>query len=129
MTSIGPRLYSVAALTVRALLGTSSQQQLCHGHVVGHYGDVEGQQALTVGGVQVQLLQTVLGQEQLHQVQLLVLDSLKQGFITVELRKKDGLRLQTACYEGKWKKLALNLKWPCRDGTSIARSLNSNALA
>lgn len=88
-TSLAPRLPSVAALTVRALLGAGSQQQLGHGHVVGHDGDVEGQQALAVGGVEVQLLQTVLGQEQLHQVQLLVLDGLKQGFATLELRQKD----------------------------------------
>lgn len=74
---------------MRALLGSSSQQQLCHGYVVGHDGNVEGQQALAVGGVDVQLLQTVLGQEQLHQVQLLVLNSLKQGFITLELKRKD----------------------------------------
>lgn len=88
-TSLAPRLASAAALTVRALLGAGSQQQLGHGHVVGHDGDVEGQQALAVGGVEVQLLQTVLGQEQLHQVQLLVLHGLKQGFATLELRQKD----------------------------------------
>lgn len=100
VTSLALRLRSVGALTVRALLGTSSQQQLCHGHVVGHDGDVEGQQALAVGGVEVQLLQTVLGQEQLHQVQLLVLDSLKQGFVTLELRKEDACKT-SACYEDK----------------------------
>lgn len=80
---------SVGALTVRALLGTSSQQQLCHGYVVGHDGNVEGQQAFAVGGVEVQLLQTILGQQQLHQVQLLVLNSLEQRFVTLELKMKD----------------------------------------
>lgn len=72
-------------LTVGALLGPGAQQQLGHGHVVGHDGDVEGQQALAVGRVQVQLLQTVLGQQQLHQVQLLVLDGLKQRLVALEL--------------------------------------------
>lgn len=53
---------SVGALTVRALLGSGSQQQLCHRYIVGHDGNVERQQALAVGGVEVQFLQTVLGQ-------------------------------------------------------------------
>lgn len=95
VTSLALQLPSVAALTVRALLGTGPQEQLGHGHVVGHDGDVEGQQALAVGGVEVQLLQTVLGKEQLHQVQLLVLDSLEQGFVTLQLRQKDAS--ETAC--------------------------------
>lgn len=72
-----------------ALLGSSSEKQLGHGHIVGHDGDVQGQEPLTVRGVEVQLLQTVLGQKQLHQVQLLVLHCLKQRFITLELLWKD----------------------------------------
>lgn len=68
-----------------ALLGTGSQQQLGHGHVVGHDSDIEGQETLAVWGVEVQLLQTVLRQEQLDQVQLLVLHCLEQRFITLEL--------------------------------------------
>lgn len=76
-------------LTVGALLGTSSQQQLCHGHIVGHDSDIEGQETLAVWGVVVQLLQTVLGQKQLNQVHLLVLHRLEQRFITLELRYKE----------------------------------------
>lgn len=83
------QVHDIIVLTVGALLSTSSQQQFGHGHVVGHDGDIKGQQALTVWGVEVQLLQTVLGQEQLHQVQLLVLDGLKQCFITLKLRQKE----------------------------------------
>lgn len=84
-----PQVHNILVLTVGALLSASSQQQFGHGHVVGHDGNIEGQQALTVWGVEVQLLQTVLGQEQLHQVQLLVLDSLEQCFITLKLRQKE----------------------------------------
>lgn len=50
------QVHNILVLTVGTLLGTSSQQQLGHGHVVGHDGDIEGQQALTVWGVEVQLL-------------------------------------------------------------------------
>lgn len=83
------RVHNILVLTVGALLSTSPQQQFGHGHVVGHDGDIEGQEALTVWSVEVQLLQTVLGQEQLHQVQLLVLYGLEQCFITLKLRQKE----------------------------------------
>lgn len=69
-------------------LGTSSQQQLGHGYVVGHDGYIKGQQAFTVWGVEVQLFQTVLGQKQLYQVQFLVLHRLEQSFITLKLTKE-----------------------------------------
>lgn len=72
-------------LTVGALLRTGAQQQRGHGHVVGHDGDVERQEALAVWRVVVQLFQAVLGQEQLHQVQLLVLHRLEQRLVTLEL--------------------------------------------
>lgn len=80
-------------LTVGALLGSSSEKQLGHGHIVGHDGDIQGQETLTVWGVEVQLLQTVLRQKQLHQVQLLVLHCLKQRCITLELLWKDDAHL------------------------------------
>lgn len=76
-------------LTVWAFLGTGSQQKLGHGHVIGHDGDIERQEALAVWSVEVQLLQTVLGKQQLNQVQLLVLHRLKQSFVTLELLHKE----------------------------------------
>lgn len=54
--------WSASILTVRALLGTGSQQELGHGYIIGHDSDIEGQEALAVWSVEVQLLQTVLGQ-------------------------------------------------------------------
>ena len=83
------QLHCDPLLTVGTLLGAGSQKQLGHGHVVGHDGDVEGQEALAVGRVEVQLLQAVLGEKQLHQVQLLVLHCFKQGFTALELWHKD----------------------------------------
>lgn len=85
------QVHCAPLLTVGALLGTSSQQQLGHGHVVGHDSNIEGQEALAVWGVEVQLLQTVLGQKKLYQVQLLMLHCLKQCFVTVELQEKETL--------------------------------------
>lgn len=76
-------------LTVGALLGPSSEKQLGHGDIVGHDGDVQGKETFTVRGVEVKLFQTVLGQKQLNQVQLLVLHRLKQRFTTLELLWKD----------------------------------------
>lgn len=76
-------------LTVGALLGPSSEKQLGHGDIVGHDGDVQGKETFTVRGVEVKLFQTVLGQKQLDQVQLLVLHRLKQRLITLELLWKD----------------------------------------
>lgn len=51
---------SASLLTVGALLGTSSQQKLGHGHIIGHDGDIKGQEPLAVRSVEIQLLQTVL---------------------------------------------------------------------
>lgn len=51
-----PDSSSCGVLTVWTLLAAGLQQQFGDGRVVGHDGDVERRQALTVGGVQVQLV-------------------------------------------------------------------------
>lgn len=76
---------SASLLTVGALLGTGSQQKLSHGHIIGHDGDIKGQEPLTVRSVEIQLLQTVLWEKELYQVQLLMFHCLKQSFITLKL--------------------------------------------
>lgn len=53
---------SADLLTVGTLLGTGTQEQLGHGRIVGHDGDIKGQEAFAVWRVEVQLLQTVLRQ-------------------------------------------------------------------
>lgn len=75
-------------LTVGALLGTGSQQKLSHGHVIGHDGDIEGQEAFAVRRVEIQLLQTVLREQELYQVQLLMFHCLKQSLVTLKLGNK-----------------------------------------
>ena len=66
-------------LTVGALLAAGLQQELGDGGVVGHDGDVQGGQALAVGGVEVQLVGRVLVQQDLHSVQVLLLHRLQDA--------------------------------------------------
>lgn len=68
-----------------ALLCSCLQQGPGDGSVVGHDGNVQGQQPLAVGGVEVQLLGAVLLQQLLHPVQVLQLHGLEERSIALEL--------------------------------------------
>lgn len=79
----------IRILTVWALLPSGFEQQLGYGDVVGHDGDIQRRQAFAVGGVEVQFISRVLKQQDLHAVQILLLNRLEQELAALDvLREK-----------------------------------------
>lgn len=74
-------------LTVRAFFGSSQQQCLGDGCIVGHDGNIQWQKTLTVWGVKIQLLQAKLLEQLLHLIKVLQLNSLKECSIALKLQR------------------------------------------
>ena len=74
-------------LTMRAFLGSSQQECLGDGWIVGHYRNIQWQKTLAVRGVEIQLFHTILLEQLLHLIKVLLLNSLKESSIALKLQR------------------------------------------